>query len=288
MFVTAGDRAGRGRVLSAVPWWRASRHASSPNATIPVHIWAVINPLFSNIDAMIAPKGTGAFLVSLERPDSTTLGGNKRGVRAIDIQINNSRTNANQVAGDADSILIGGRRNSIRHTGAGEAFYSAIVGGNANYIASSSGTTGFGTFIGGGDSVTIDMAGGGNSRAAIGGNTVTFSGADTGGSASCGGSNITITGPYVFQGAVQQATGNVAGAMFGAYTMLRSAPYGLAIGAGGGGEGHSVPPRQGYLRRGSDLHLNERHGRRGEPGDVPRHVRRLLPRNDLGGERQQL
>lgn len=236
MILTAGDRAGRGRQGTTVRYWQSARHASSPNATIPVHQWIVYDPLKTDIDAMIAPKGTGSFMVSYSRPDSTTTGGNKRGLRAIDLQLNNSRTNANQVAGTDDTVIIGGRRNRTSESGAGKALYSAIVGGDTNYIASSGGTTGNASFLGGGAGVTIDMSGGANARAYIGGNTVAFSGSDTGGSGGVGGSNISITSPYVFVGACEQATANARGAMFGAYTMLRNAPNGLAIGAGGGGD----------------------------------------------------
>jgi len=63
-----------------------------------------------NADAVISPKGTGGF--SLQQADGTTIGGNARGLGAVDLQT--SRTNANQVA-SGDSSFVAGK--NCRATG---------------------------------------------------------------------------------------------------------------------------------------------------------------------------
>lgn len=77
-------------------------NSSAPNATVPVNSLTATGAA-TNIDVAIVPKGTGAILAAI--PDNTTAGGNKRGTNAIDLQT--TRTNANQVASGNDSIVIG-------------------------------------------------------------------------------------------------------------------------------------------------------------------------------------
>ena len=71
-------------------------------------------------------------------PRSMNLNANTRGDRAVDLQFN--RTEADQVAGGADSVLIGGSNNKVSTA----ASYSAIAGGGANTV------TGSYSFVGGG------------------------------------------------------------------------------------------------------------------------------------------
>ena len=61
-----------------------SRNTASPNATVPVHVITAIGAE-TNIDFVIAPKGTGAIVARV--PDGTNLGGNKRGAYAVDLQL---------------------------------------------------------------------------------------------------------------------------------------------------------------------------------------------------------
>ncbi|WP_192939408.1 hypothetical protein, partial [Stutzerimonas stutzeri] len=79
-----------------------SRNTASPNAAVPVHTLTA-SGAETNIDAVISPKGTGAF--SLQVADGTAVGGDKRGVQAIDLQT--GRTNATHVASGAQAVTIG-------------------------------------------------------------------------------------------------------------------------------------------------------------------------------------
>jgi hypothetical protein len=103
-----------------------ARSTSSPNNTVPTHS-LIANGTETNIDVVLGPKGTGAFL--LEVPDSTTTGGNKRGIESVDLQIN--RTSADQVASGGLSSIVGGRQNTASGS------QSTVVGGRGN---TSSGT----------------------------------------------------------------------------------------------------------------------------------------------------
>jgi hypothetical protein len=75
---------------------------TSPNATIPV-AGLIATSASTNIDFAIVPKGTGALTAAIA--DGTTAGGNKRGQYAVDLQT--TRTNADQVASGNNSIVIG-------------------------------------------------------------------------------------------------------------------------------------------------------------------------------------
>lgn len=72
-------------------------------------------------DFCVAPGGTqGSFLVAV--PDGTATGGNKRGTKAVDLQL--SRAAATQVASGANSVISGGLNNTA--SGA----RSAVAGGS--------------------------------------------------------------------------------------------------------------------------------------------------------------
>jgi Head domain of trimeric autotransporter adhesin len=77
-------------------------YTASPNATVN-HVSLQATGSTTNVSVSVVPKGTGSF--SLAVPDGTTTGGNVRGANAIDLQT--SRTNANQVASGANSVAIG-------------------------------------------------------------------------------------------------------------------------------------------------------------------------------------
>ena len=57
----------------------------------------------TNADLALVPKGSGALMLRL--PDATATGGNKRGQRAVDLQMN--RATATQVASGNDSFAAG-------------------------------------------------------------------------------------------------------------------------------------------------------------------------------------
>ena len=85
-----------------------------------------------NVSAIVAPKGTGAFM--LDTPDGASTGGNNRGSNAVDLQT--SRSAAADVASGNASVVIGGASN--RSTG-----YCSIAGGLSN-IASADYAVAFG------------------------------------------------------------------------------------------------------------------------------------------------
>jgi hypothetical protein len=79
------------------------RNTTSPNNTTPAHSLKAVGAE-TNIDAIITPKGNGAFILG-PKPDGTSTGGNKRGANAVDLQT--LRNNANQVASGSESVAIG-------------------------------------------------------------------------------------------------------------------------------------------------------------------------------------
>lgn len=91
-----------GATLQNSNWSVPDVYTASPNATVN-HLSLQATGSTTNVSVSIVPKGTGAF--SLAVPDGTTTGGNVRGANAIDLQT--SRTNANQVASGANSVAIG-------------------------------------------------------------------------------------------------------------------------------------------------------------------------------------
>lgn len=80
--------------------------------------------VFTNPDVhvIVAPSGTGSF--SLDVPDNTILGGNCRGINAIDLQLN--RYTANQVASGQSSFVGTGQGNESTGT------RSVVISGNQN------------------------------------------------------------------------------------------------------------------------------------------------------------
>jgi hypothetical protein len=94
---------------------------SSPNGTVYVDSLTAAGAS-TNVDAVIKPKGTGAFLTSI--PDSTSVGGNKRGANAVDLQT--SRSQAAMVASGTGSSQLGGIDNKASGN------YSATLGGAGN------------------------------------------------------------------------------------------------------------------------------------------------------------
>ena len=76
---------------------------SAPNATVNVEQLAVTGGT-TNTDLVLAPRGTGAFILG-PAPDSTSTGGDKRGSYAVDLQV--VKTLASRVASGAYSFLAG-------------------------------------------------------------------------------------------------------------------------------------------------------------------------------------
>lgn len=101
-------------------------NTSTPNATIPVASLSATNAATS-VDFAIVPKANGAILADIA--DNTATGGNKRGTNAVDLQL--SRTNADEVASASYSSIVGGQNNKASQT------YAAIMGGTSNLASGS-------------------------------------------------------------------------------------------------------------------------------------------------------
>ena len=143
---------------------------TGPNTTVYVDSLTA-NGASTDVDAVLKPKGAGALIAAI--PDSAIAGGNKRGARAVDLQL--VRSGAAQVASGAAAFIGGGGNN----TASGN--YSAIAGGfggtaSAQYATIAGGylcdATGQYSFVGGGQNNNAT----GNYAAAVGGGENTASG----------------------------------------------------------------------------------------------------------------
>lgn len=116
--------------------WTEGVNTSAPNATVPAVYFNATNAA-TNVDAVIAPKGSGALLAAT--PDNAATGGDKRGTYAVDLQL--GRAAATQVASGSSSVIAGG----VSNTASGS--QSGVLSGTAN-----SATGGNAVVIGGGSS----------------------------------------------------------------------------------------------------------------------------------------
>jgi hypothetical protein len=153
----------------------ASDNTASPNNTVNA-ARLFVNSASANADAVIQPKGTGALLAQL--PDGTAAGGNKRGLRAIDFQLN--RGAASQVASGSSSAILYG----ISCTASGAE--SLAGGNNCSASASQSISLGASATASGNNSVAI-----GNAVMASGQNSVAF-----GSQSQATGVNSVVIGDY--------------------------------------------------------------------------------------------
>jgi hypothetical protein len=97
----------------------------------------------TNSSLVLTPKGTGAFILG-PKPDGAASGGNARGTRAVDLQLN--KNNAAQVASGNNSFIGGGLNNTASSSnnvcagGSGNTCggqggsANVIVGGSSNQI----------------------------------------------------------------------------------------------------------------------------------------------------------
>ena len=104
--------------------WTPSLNTSSPNNTVNASR-LLVNSTSVNGDAVVQPKGTGAFLANL--PDDLASGGSKRGIYAVDLQL--SRGSATQVAAGQYSAILSGSSNRAGGT------YALVLGGTQNSAA---------------------------------------------------------------------------------------------------------------------------------------------------------
>lgn len=132
----------------------------------------------TNIPLVLQPKGTGA--LQAQQTDSTITGGNARGAKAVDWQL--ERAAANNVASSPFSVVGGGISNAVSGSGS----YGGVLSGVGNT------TTGFASVISGGWS---NNATGGQS-AVIGGYSNSATGAFNfigGGTLNSGTANAAVT-----------------------------------------------------------------------------------------------
>lgn len=123
-----------------VTGFTGSQNTSSPNDTVNASR-LLVSASSTNADFVAQPKGTGAILAQL--PDSTATGGNKRGVRSVDLQM--GRGTATQVVSGSDSFTVG-NSNTVAAQYSGAIGYNNNINGSASYAfaAGSSNTAGSG------------------------------------------------------------------------------------------------------------------------------------------------
>ena len=111
-------------------YFTEAQSTASPNNTVNVDSLTAVAST-TDADFAIIPKGNGALISQI--PDSTTAGGNKRGIRAVDFQRN--RAGATQVASGNESFIGGGSENMASGS------QSTSIGGYRNYATSTGATT---------------------------------------------------------------------------------------------------------------------------------------------------
>lgn len=113
--------------------------SSIPNDVIPA-IGITPNTAIANADLVLSPKGTGALV--MQAPDNGTLGGNKRGINAVDLQITRS-VNTKVVTGEGsfgagkDNSVTGAYSAALGLNNTTKSIYNFVVG-NGNEIGSNS------------------------------------------------------------------------------------------------------------------------------------------------------
>lgn len=174
-------------VSGGVAGFIGSQNTASPNNTVNASR-LLVDAVSTNADAVIQPKGSGAFLAQL--PDATGTGGNKRGTYAVDFQ--RERNAAAEIASGNYAVVV----NGFRNTASGQ--YSVVVNGTINTASGSR------AFVGGGDNnqatSSYTFIGGGNSNTANGNYTIVVGGqSNTAGSSHSfvgGGQNNNASGTY--------------------------------------------------------------------------------------------
>lgn len=111
-------------------YWTESLNSPAPGETIDVFGWSVDeSELASGHSGAVAiePFGDGGFMLQI--PDDTAAGGNARGSKAIDLQL--ERFTPSQVASGDYCAIVGGRANSAG------GLYDFIAGGSSNISSNS-------------------------------------------------------------------------------------------------------------------------------------------------------
>lgn len=163
-----------------------SLNTASPNSSINATRLLVTTGSADN-DFVLQAKGAGSLLAQL--PDSATSGGNKRGTRAVDWQMN--RSAAASVASGQYSVIGGGFNNTASAQGAtvagGENNAATVADATVAGGASNAATSNY-AFVGGGFSNTAS----GQYSVSMGRNNV----ANTTNATALGGENNTASGAH--------------------------------------------------------------------------------------------
>lgn len=148
--LTAADWITFNNKQNAIPDWTTG-FGSGTQAT---STWTATNAA-TNVNAAIIPKGTGAIVAAL--PDGTAVGGNARGVNAVDFQ--RVRTSNTSVASGERSFIGNGFNNQVTGTN------SVVLGGDTNNVAGGNSgiVSGTNNSITGGDKRSFIGAGASNS-----------------------------------------------------------------------------------------------------------------------------
>lgn len=138
---------------ASITGWTPSNNTASPNNTVNAARMLAASGS-TNADAVIQPKGTGAVMAQL--PTATSAGGDKRGGRAVDWQM--ERDQAADVASGANSVVAGGHGNraAVAWSTVGGGLYNRVTGGDCGVIAggNTNVVSGSSAAVGGGQSNT--------------------------------------------------------------------------------------------------------------------------------------
>ncbi len=132
-----------GSTLQGSSWIVPDNYTAAPNATVNVCAFQATGTT-TNVAVAIVPQGTGAVMFGV--PDGAATGGNARGENAIDLQA--SRTAANQVASGSNSTIVGSecRASGQRSTAIGS--QSQATGPFATGVGSDAVASAYGAAVG--------------------------------------------------------------------------------------------------------------------------------------------
>ncbi len=241
---------------TGLSYFTEAQSTTSPNNVVYVDSFTAIGSA-TNIDLALIPKGTGAFMLAI--PDSGILGGNKRGANAIDLQT--TRTNANQVASGNNSVVIGAnsRASSNQGVAIGTSATASGVGvalnSNGDVTGSNATASGTGSFaINGGQasglwSFAMGRAVASNTNAFAFGAYYTGATASGEGSVAIGGNTASSFGAVAIGGQGNLASGFMSYA-FGNYTSTNGI-------IGRQSRGYALTPVQGETQK-SEFFLSKR------------------------------
>ena len=210
-----------------------SEATASPNNTVPVDALTATDASYGSIDVALVAKGNGSTLAQI--PDSTTTGGNKRGLLATDWQ--KGRSAASQVASNDYAVIGGGNANTASGS------RSTIGGGETNTVSNGWGT------IGGGNSNTASgsyaaITGGQSNTASsqysfVGGGQSNFAQTSTHATV-CGGSGNAASGQYAFVGGGNSNTASGRSSFIGGGEVHTASGTYSAVMGGCGGNTRSI------------------------------------------------